>query len=362
MELLESLRIIGGRALEIGHKLETEEATKTSLILPFIAALGYDIHNPVEIVPEYNADFGTKKGEKVDFAICVNGTTSILIECKKYGLDLDSYTGQLYRYYSVTEAKIAILTDGVIYKFFSDLEEENKLDKEPFYVLNLCTLKETAIKDLNKITKSGFDLEGMLSAALDLKYVREFKGILRQEFKDPTWLVMEIAKASSFRGHRTQGVVSWFSDLAKRAIVGIQNEDLKRRLNLLEEEETQDSTDDVMGEEDPRSIDTTIEEIEGFHYIRAALSKVIDPGRIFIRDTHSYCGILVDNNNRKPVCRMFFNDLNKKRLRIGRRGKKVNLSKVSDVLNYTGSMIEEIMQYIDLEPEQPGESQPAIPA
>lgn len=58
--------------------IQTEEATKNALIMPFITALGYNVFNPTEVTPELHADVGLKKGEKVDYAILVDGKPAIL--------------------------------------------------------------------------------------------------------------------------------------------------------------------------------------------------------------------------------------------------------------------------------------------
>lgn len=112
--------------------LATEEATKTALIMPFFSLLGYDVFNPMEFIPEFVADVGTKKGEKVDYAIMNEGKPVILIEAKGVDDDLTKHDAQLFRYFTVTDAKFAILTNGIVYKFFTDLEEPNKMDEKPF--------------------------------------------------------------------------------------------------------------------------------------------------------------------------------------------------------------------------------------
>ncbi len=109
-----------------GH-IQTEEATKNAFVLPFIGALGYDVFDPTEVVPEFTADVGIKKGEKVDYAILQEGKPILLFECKQCGVDLDaSHASQLYRYFSVTEARIAVLTNGLMYRFYTDLENPNQ--------------------------------------------------------------------------------------------------------------------------------------------------------------------------------------------------------------------------------------------
>ena len=121
--------------------LSTEEATKHALVLPFIQALGYDIFNPTEVVPEYTADFGLKQGEKVDYAIFreeSNGEPAMLIECKRVSDPLDvSKASQLGRYFSQTPTHIGILTNGIVYKFFSDIDAENVMDATPFLVIDI---------------------------------------------------------------------------------------------------------------------------------------------------------------------------------------------------------------------------------
>lgn len=133
MDFLEQIKQFASRAENLTENLKTEEATKTSLVMPFFNLLGYDIFNPLEFVPEYICDVGTKKGEKVDYAIMQDGEPVIIIEVKSCDTNLNNkHINQLYRYFSVTNAKFGVLTNGLIYKFYSDLEEPNKMDDNPF--------------------------------------------------------------------------------------------------------------------------------------------------------------------------------------------------------------------------------------
>jgi hypothetical protein len=353
MDLMEKLGSIGERAEKVGHMLETEEAVKTSLILPFIAALGYDIHNPLEVIPEFTADVGIKKGEKVDYAIMADNQIMFLVECKKLGADLNNYTGQLFRYFTVTDARVAILTDGVIYKFYSDLEDTNKLDPTPFYTLNLCDLRETVIRDLPKITKEHLDPDGLLLMAQDLKYISEVKNILRKEFREPTWLAAALIAQTSFNGKRTRSVLNWFSALTSKAIKRLEDNYIRERLNLNISPMEKVAEDKVFIEEredsevDEPEIDTTLEEHEGFHYVKCVASDVIDPTRLFIRDTRSYCGILVDDNNRKPVCRLHFNNLSRKTISFGREAEKFSIDEVIDILKFRDKIIDYLSEYTE---------------
>lgn len=110
--LREQLITLRNRA-ERSSELLTEEATKNALIMPMLKTLGYDVFDPSIVIPEFTADFGVKKGEKVDYAIRIGGEIQILVECKPVHSDLASvHASQLYRYYSVTKARFGILTNG----------------------------------------------------------------------------------------------------------------------------------------------------------------------------------------------------------------------------------------------------------
>ena len=143
-------------AARISH-LDTEEATKNSLVLPFIQMLGYDIFDPTEVIPEFTADVGTKRGEKVDYALIQNNKPAILVECKTYRSVLNhAYVSQLFRYFTVTDARFGILTDGIAYHFFSDLDQQNVMDSKPFFEFNLLDFTESQVEELKQFTKSNF--------------------------------------------------------------------------------------------------------------------------------------------------------------------------------------------------------------
>jgi len=364
MDLTEKFQTLSKRALSIYDKLGTEEATKTALVLPFIALLGFDIHNPVEVIPEFTADVGTKKGEKVDYAIAIDNKIVLLIECKKCGENLDHYTSQLFRYFTVLEARIAILTDGLVYKFYSDLDERNKLDKTPFHVIDLKDLKDSIITDISKITRNSFDVEHILTTAQDLKYIREIKSILQAEFLNPSWMVQKIVAKSSYGGNKTSRVIEWFTELTKRSLKSIEDSNIRKRLRmadkLSEDPEalnniTQNESVEMSKDPSPNgtAIETTMEEHEGFHYIKSMLVDMMDVSRVHMRDTGSYCGILCDDNNRKPICRLHFNNLHNKAISIGKSYTKINIRSVQDVLKHRREIVEAAASYIDVEAVQP---------
>ena len=149
MEFVDKINQLKERVASLKDNLQTEEATKNALVMPFLSVLGYDVFNPMEVVPEYIADSRFKKDEKVDYAIIKDNKPIILIECKKVDndkLDVKKHAGQLFKYFTASKSKFIILTNGVIYKFFSDIDEPNILDKEPFFTFNLSEFKESQLK------------------------------------------------------------------------------------------------------------------------------------------------------------------------------------------------------------------------
>ena len=218
MDLIDRLQGLASRTLKQLNRLQTEEATKNALIMPFIQALGYDVFDPSEVVPEFTADVGTKKGEKVDYALMVDGEPVILIECKSVGsrLSLD-HASQLYRYFSVSKARFGVLTDGVIYQFYSDLEETNKMDSRPFLEFSMEDITEATAEELKKFAKEGFNLQEILSTAGELKYTRALQKVLSEEWASPSEEMVRLLAGRVTSSRFTQTVRTQFTGFVKKA-------------------------------------------------------------------------------------------------------------------------------------------------
>lgn len=319
MDLIDRLTELSNRAAKVLDQLETEEATKNALIMPFINALGYDVFNPLEVVPELVADVGTKKGEKVDYAIMRDGKPIILFECKAVGADLEKLTpSQLYRYFSVTDARFGVFTNGVHYQFFSDLEQPNKMDSRPFLEFRMTRVSEELAAELKKFAKESFDLENILSTASELKYSKGIKRLLEEEWGNPSEDFVKLFSGRVYSGRFTQTVKDQFTQITKRAFHEFVSDHVNRRLkNALDvapdeegaSEVTQKSPEDAATGKD--SVLTTEDELEGFYIVKSIVRSAVDPNRVFMRDTQSYCGVLLDDNNRKPICRLLFNSSQK---------------------------------------------------
>ena len=317
MEFTERLNALSNKIKQQLDVINTEEATKTAFVMPFIHnVLGYDVFDPSEVTPEFVCDVGTKKGEKIDYAIMKNNDVQILIECKKIGEPLNiNHASQLFRYFHVTNARISILTNGQNYKFFTDLDAPNKMDEKPFLEVDLLDIDENIIPELKKLTKSSFDLESIINAAGELKYVSQIKKILHSQLNNPEDDFVKFFASRVYDGILTQKVRESFLNLTKKAAGQYINDQVNERLKSaitgitpaiieipnesshIEEDEHKDESDVV----------TTLEELEGYHIVKAITRAVLEAPRITHRDTKSYFGILVDDNNRKPVCRLHFN-------------------------------------------------------
>ena len=322
MEFFEKLNSLSAKVRQQGSAIQTEEATKNAFVMPFInAVLGYDVFDPTEVMPEFTCDVGTKKGEKVDYAILKQGEVQILIECKKFGEPLSvNHASQLFRYFHVTNARVSILTNGQVYKFFTDLEAPNKMDEKPFLELDLLDIDEYAVPELVKLTKSAFDLDSIISAAGELKYVSQIKKIIGGLLTEPDDDFIKMIASRVYEGSITQKVREQFSELTRKAAAQFLNEQVNDRLKSAmgggsanvataaptnaKPEETEEA---VLEEAAKNTVVTTEEEIEGFHIVKAIVRSVLEAHRIVYRDTQSYFGILADDNNRRPICRLHFN-------------------------------------------------------
>ena len=187
MDFIDDVRTRSRRFQARIEHLDTEEATKTALIMPFIQMLGYSIFDPTEVVPEFTADFGSKRGEKVDYALMQNGDPVVLIEAKKHGSNLRvEQESQLFRYFSATTARFGILTDGIAYRFYSDLDEPREMDKRPFFEFNMLDFTDVQVEQLKQFHKDSFDPTETVEAARELKYTNEIIRTLSEEMKNPT--------------------------------------------------------------------------------------------------------------------------------------------------------------------------------
>lgn len=357
MDFIDQLRILSSRIATTKGVISTEEATKNAMVMPMIQILGYNVFDPFEVTPELVADVGTKKGEKVDYAILRDGKPIILFECKKAGGDLSiNHASQLFRYFHVTAARFGVLTNGLVYRFFTDLEQPNKMDEKPFFEFNILDFKERDVEELKKFAKSAFDLDTILNTANDLKYTRAIQNRLAEWMVSPSEEFVRLVSADLIGSRRFTPVLKdQFTLITKRAFEQLVGERINDRLKgaMTSEAPTlMDESAPIMPAPAPSAepqVVTSSEELEAFHSIRAILRGLVNPKRVVMRDAQSYCAILLDDNNRKPICRLRFNNVQRLQLGLFNGAKdeeRVSLESVDDIFNFADQLKATLRSYV----------------
>ncbi|RYY97279.1 MAG: restriction endonuclease, partial [Chitinophagaceae bacterium] len=296
MDFKDAVKVLGERVGRMKDHIATEEATKNAFIMPFIQTLGYDVFNPLEVVPEFIADIGIKKGEKVDYAIMKEGAPIILIECKHWSADLNPHNSQLFRYFHTTKAKFGILTNGISYRFYTDLVEANKMDEKPFFEFRIDDIKEVQVEKLKEFHKSYFNLESIINTASELKFMSELRNLVVKEINEPGDDFVRYFAKSVYSSIVTPKVLEQFRGLVKRTFQQYVNDAISERLKsaLATEQQLVDEIqkEEVAAASEPESkVQTTADEMEAFFIVRAILCSKIKVARIAHRDQQSYFGI-----------------------------------------------------------------------
>ena len=319
MNLSEKLKVLALRATNNKENLLTEEATKQALIVPFFSALGYDVYDPTEFIPEYIADVGSKKGEKVDYAIMIDSKPQIIVEAKMIGVPLDKFGNQITRYFAFTASKFAILTDGVEYRFFTDIDETNKMDKTPFFTFKITDLRESDIAEISKFHKSVFDAAEVFNAAEDLKYTTAIENFVKTQFNSPSSDFIKYLISKVYKGKKVQSAIDKFQPIVEKSLKQFiderVNERLTQALNGNGGEKVVPTPPDVkvdpteieVVDETPK-VETTIEELEAYGIIKAMLKDVLPAEKIDYKDTIYYFSIEYDGKRTKWICRLVLKD------------------------------------------------------
>lgn len=316
--------------------VKTEEATKTSFIMPMIYALGYDIFNPYEVIPEMDCDL-TKHGDKIDYAIQKDGETIILIECKHCTSNLNLHDTQLAKYYAASSARFAILTNGIEYRFYADLDKNNIMDEKPFLVVDMLDLDDETIEQLKKFHKERFNESDILSTAQSLKYSTEIKKAIREELSNPSWEFVKYFTKKTYPWSFGQKAFEQFAPIVKESFASIINEIIQDRLVIASKVEKKEeiSKDEIYSNDN--GIVTTEEELEGFKIIKSVLSKVVPEKKIIYTDLKSYFIVSV-LKKAYWICRLHLGT-QKKYIGFpedGYTGEKfVEIKSVNEIPNYT---------------------------
>jgi len=324
VDFSDEISALAQRIAQRKDTVETEEATKNAFVMPFLKALGYDVFDPLVVVPEFTADVGVKKGEKVDYAVKIDGSIALLVECKPCRSALCvQHMSQLYRYFSVTEARFAILTNGITYWFFSDLDQSNKMDSKPFFEFDMLNYRPAQVDELKKFSTKTFNMSAILETANDLKYGSLLMREIAKEFDEQSDEFSRLLIGRVYEGKITANVFAKFTPLVQKAMRDTVRELVNQRLTSAMDDTAKTAlppataetaaTDECCAGVSPedtadlRNIVTTDDEKEAYQIVRAIVREVLKVERVSMRDAKSYCAILIDDNNRKPICRLHFN-------------------------------------------------------
>jgi len=351
-EFADQLKAFTARIEDLKAHLQTEEATKTAIVLPFFQLLGYDVFNPLEFVPEYTADVGIKKGEKVDYAIIQNGSPVMLIECKACTENLGFHGSQLFRYFGTTKAKFSILTNGIIYQFFTDLEDKNKMDEKPFLEVDLLNLKKNQIFELMKFQKTDFDVNIIANTASELKYTGLIQAYFAQQLKDPSDEFSKMIINSCYAGSKTQAVLDKFKPVVKRAlnqyISDMMNDKITGALYAESKAVEQEKEAAIAELVEEHKITTTEEELEAFFVVKSILAEYVSTKRLIYKDTETYFGILLDGRSHKWICR-FQIKASKINMTLPGEGKeiiKIQLSDLDEIYQHKAELVKVLTGYL----------------
>lgn len=351
MDFKDQLLDLAARIAKQKDQIATEEAAKTAFVLPFIQVLGYDVFDPSEVEPEHTCDIGTKKGEKIDYAIKQDGHPILLIECKHSSQNLDQCGNQLFRYYGTSKAKFAVLTDGIRYRFFSDLEKDNVMDGTSFLEIDITNLKEHQIEELKKFHKSYFNTGNIRSTAVDLRCINDVRNIILGNINntnpdDP--IVLFYGKAV-YKGQMTVKMKEYFAQIIKKAYNSVINEIVNDRFKTAVQKQDERTDEESMAKtpSEESKIQTTEEEIEAYHIVKAILRSVISGDRITYRDAQTYFTVLIDDNRLKLVCRLYLNSPTNKVIAFVSDGKedRHKIESLDDIYNHAAEIVESVKKF-----------------
>ena len=351
MDFVDELKGLGKRINQLQNHITSEEATKTSFILPFFQMLGYDVFNPLEFMPEYTADVGTKKGEKVDYAIMKDNLPTIFIECKSCKDSLQKHDSQLFRYFGSNQsAKFAILTNGIIYRFYTDLDNPNVMDLSPFLELNMLDIKDALVPEIKKFHKVAFDPEELFSTASELRYTTQIRNLLATQAKEPDHGFVSYIMGEVYEGRRTEQAIQRFKETVRKAfnvyINDVLNEKLKTVMENTNNLDPNSAESNASENEKPvLVIDDAERDIHAL--LKVLLLSEIDPSRICVNKTASYCSYVIDGMVTKWICRVKLGEANSYLFlnKGNRQEEKHILESINDIIEHGSSLAASIKRF-----------------
>ena len=351
MDFIDEIREHKSHVLAQKDLITSEAETKLSLIQPFIRLLGYNVNDRSEVIAEFNAAPGTAKDAKVDFAIIKKGDPIMIIECKQLGEDLDKHYNQLCGYFAFTKVRFGILTNGIVYRFYSDLDETNMMDKRPFFVFNVLehVNDKDIVEELKRFTKAAFDVDELTTKAGELKYAKETKRIFSEQLDSPSNGFIDFFLTEVMPGRqKTRNLRNWFKEPLKNALRDYIADRIREKFTEVTQEKPVADESSIKELETVEivpndGIVTTDEELASLYIVKSILHGIVDWNRVALEDFKGFCNIQLDNKWNKKLLVLYMN--NPKRMKIGLIGEKniiaetFKIEKVEDIYKYSDQII-----------------------
>jgi hypothetical protein len=268
------------------------------------------------------------------------------VECKHWAQNLNIHDGQLLRYFHVSKAKFGLLTNGVVYRFYSDLVEPNKMDEKPFLEFNITEIKDNQIEELKKFHKAVFDADSIVNTASELKYTNELKHLLHLELTNPSPEFVKHFAKQVYPSNVSAKVLEQFTNLTKKSVQQYISDLITERLKtaLNKEDQVAKEQEAIQAEQakvEETKVQTTEEELEGFMIVKTILRQKISITRISYRDAQTYFAILLDDNNRKTICRLYLNGGKKYFVTLDEQKKEVKneISSLDDIFKHSDTLL-----------------------
>jgi len=266
LNLKETLEMLNKVVTENKDLIKNEESTKQFLVLPLIRGLGYDVYSPQEVTPEFTADFH-KKNEKVDYAISINGVPKIFIEAKVISSKINKNAPQLSRYFSTfPSVRLGILTNGIEYHFFTDLNDANIMDSKPFFIFNITEFNDEDFNNLIKFSKNLYDYEGIKSMAESLIYYQSFKTVIKEIIENPNDDFIKFVIKERFNFKVTQQFINTARPLVQKCI--------QESLSDLLREKFETHIENQVPQEVASSVDINSQETKKIYYAPEQLESL----------------------------------------------------------------------------------------
>lgn len=310
MDFQERVASLAKKIETLREKVLTEAATKDAFIAPFIThVLGFDVSNPDDARPECVADVRGSRGEKVDYALFKDGKMVLAVECKHWSVQFSTrHEGQLQRYFEMTETRFALLTNGIEYRFYTDLDAPNKMDAKPFFVFNIFQRTDSQLRELEKFCRQNFDVESILESGRHLKYSSAIREELEKFFQNPTDEQVRLFARNAYAGKViSQKALEVLKPLFKTTLTQYISDRVRFLFDEAMRQNASEEQEDIPAFPVDDGIDTTEEELAGFAIIQSIASQQIDSQRVAYRDAKSYFAILLDDKNNRPICRLYYN-------------------------------------------------------